>query len=103
MTLCGTFISACIYVYADTILSKSSDSPICVDCGECITLLELYELIELTGNVATGILQGLRAILVYAISHVWYCHEDSAQCKFYDIQGMWFIDCDKLCIIVYAW
>lgn len=41
-----------------------------------------YELIEQTGNVATGILQGLRAILVYLISHLWYCQEDSAQCKF---------------------
>ncbi|KAI7890859.1 uncharacterized protein EV154DRAFT_243795 [Mucor mucedo] len=28
MTLCGTFISACIYVYADTILSKSKAQPL---------------------------------------------------------------------------
>ncbi|KAI9499603.1 hypothetical protein BDB00DRAFT_794663 [Zychaea mexicana] len=39
-----------------------------------------YELIDRTGNVATGILQGLRAILVYGISHAWYCSIDAAQC-----------------------
>ncbi|KAL1934650.1 hypothetical protein VTP01DRAFT_6832 [Rhizomucor pusillus] len=39
-----------------------------------------YELIERTGNVATGILQGLRAILVYILSHAWFCTTDSAQC-----------------------
>ncbi|KAG2176518.1 hypothetical protein INT44_007181 [Umbelopsis vinacea] len=39
-----------------------------------------YELIGRTGNVATGILQGLRAILVFGLSHFWYCSSDSAQC-----------------------
>ncbi|KAL0082685.1 hypothetical protein J3Q64DRAFT_1752680 [Phycomyces blakesleeanus] len=39
-----------------------------------------YELIDRTGSVATGILQGLRAVLVYVISHAWYCSTDSAQC-----------------------
>lgn len=39
-----------------------------------------YELVDRTGNVATGILQGLRAILVYILSHVWYCDTDAAQC-----------------------
>ncbi|SAM05723.1 hypothetical protein [Absidia glauca] len=39
-----------------------------------------YELIDRTGSVATGILQGLRAVLVYGISHVWYCSSDSVQC-----------------------
>lgn len=121
---------ACIYVYADNILSKSDRQPlparVCCWMGvytslftwlwiSVYTLPQLndiihidvdtsttkvffmyfivtianalhswsyYELIEQTGNVATGILQGLRAILVYSISHVWYCQEDSAQCKF---------------------
>ncbi|KAG2222026.1 hypothetical protein INT45_003671 [Circinella minor] len=41
-----------------------------------------YELIDRTGNVATGILQGVRAVLVYFISHVWYCNTDAAQCEF---------------------
>lgn len=58
-----------------------------------------YELVDRTGNVsdvysslndfltsiiqvATGILQGLRAILVYILSHVWYCDTDAAQCKY---------------------
>ncbi|KAI7868254.1 hypothetical protein BDF14DRAFT_1794505 [Spinellus fusiger] len=39
-----------------------------------------YELIDKTGSVATGILQGLRAVLVYGISHAWYCSTDSTQC-----------------------
>ncbi|KAI9245523.1 hypothetical protein BDA99DRAFT_527950 [Phascolomyces articulosus] len=39
-----------------------------------------YELIDRTGNVAIGILQGVRAVLVYIISHVWYCNTDAAQC-----------------------
>ncbi|GAA5803465.1 hypothetical protein HPULCUR_008947 [Helicostylum pulchrum] len=127
MVLCGTFISACIYVYADNILSKSKVQPlparvccwmgvytsiftwiwiavytlpqfndiirvdkdvstfqviiayVIVTIANALHSWSYYELIERTGNVATGILQGLRAILVYAISHVWYCQEDSAQ------------------------
>ncbi|KAI8064201.1 hypothetical protein BC940DRAFT_306406 [Gongronella butleri] len=39
-----------------------------------------YELIDRSGNVATGILQGLRAVIVYGLSHLWYCASDSAQC-----------------------
>ncbi|KAI8083075.1 uncharacterized protein BX664DRAFT_339766 [Halteromyces radiatus] len=39
-----------------------------------------YELIDRTGSVATGILQGLRAVIVYGLSHAWYCSSDSAQC-----------------------
>lgn len=31
--------------------------------------------------MATGILQGLRAVLIYIISDAWYCESDSAQCK----------------------
>ncbi|KAL1931949.1 hypothetical protein VTP01DRAFT_9005 [Rhizomucor pusillus] len=42
-----------------------------------------YELLDNTGNVATGILQALRAVLVYGLSHVWYCSTDSAQCKYH--------------------
>ncbi|CAO3640094.1 unnamed protein product [Mucor fragilis] len=128
MTLGGTLISACIYVYADNILSKADRQPlparVCCWMGVYTSLFtwlwisvytlpqfseiihvdaetstaavlamyfivtianalhswSYYELIERTGNVATGILQGLRAILVYSISHVWYCQEDSAQC-----------------------
>ncbi|OZJ04782.1 hypothetical protein BZG36_01843 [Bifiguratus adelaidae] len=39
-----------------------------------------YELIDRTGSVAVGVLQGLRAILVFVISHYWFCRSDSAQC-----------------------
>lgn len=39
-----------------------------------------FELLERTGAVATGILQALRAVLVFALSHVFYCDVDQAQC-----------------------
>ncbi|CAO3702012.1 unnamed protein product [Rhizopus stolonifer] len=39
-----------------------------------------YELIDRTGSVATGILQGLRAVLIYMLSDALYCKTDSAQC-----------------------
>ncbi|CAO3608749.1 unnamed protein product [Cunninghamella blakesleeana] len=39
-----------------------------------------YELIDRTGSVATGILQGLRAVIVYGLSHMWFCSIDAAQC-----------------------
>ncbi|KAI7858791.1 hypothetical protein BDC45DRAFT_497651 [Circinella umbellata] len=39
-----------------------------------------FALLESTGSVATGILQAIRAILVYGISHFWYCTTDAAQC-----------------------
>ncbi|KAG0765687.1 hypothetical protein G6F57_011569 [Rhizopus arrhizus] len=39
-----------------------------------------YELIDRTGSVATGILQGLRAVLIYMISNSLYCQTDPAQC-----------------------
>ncbi|CAO3621135.1 unnamed protein product [Mucor hiemalis] len=128
LTLFGTFVSACIYVYADNILSKSKVQPlparvccwmgvytsiftwiwisvytlpqfdtiihidsdvstlqvilvyVVITLANAIHSWNYYELIERTGNVATGILQGLRAILVYGLSHMWYCNEDAAQC-----------------------
>ncbi|KAI8992068.1 hypothetical protein BDF20DRAFT_832053 [Mycotypha africana] len=131
VTLGGTLISACIYVYSDKVLSSSNDkgkqplpAKICCWMGvytSCYTWIWMfiytlprfadiihidantttfevtlaytivtvahtlhsynyYELIDRTGNVATGILQGLRAILVYAISHASFCQNDSAQC-----------------------
>ncbi|KAI9476454.1 MAG: hypothetical protein EXX96DRAFT_577229 [Benjaminiella poitrasii] len=54
-----------------------------------------YELIERTGSVATGILQGLRAVLIYVISDSWYCKTDPAQCftKFKGIGSIMVIGC----------
>ncbi|KAI9246513.1 hypothetical protein BDA99DRAFT_527114 [Phascolomyces articulosus] len=128
MTIGGTFLYACVYVYADHILSKQDSAPapirLCFYNGLYSTLITLiyiilytmphldqlihldpvvphrqigamyafvtlmnachswnyYTLLESTGSVATGILQAIRAILVYAISHVWYCATDAAQC-----------------------
>ncbi|CDS13104.1 hypothetical protein LRAMOSA05287 [Lichtheimia ramosa] len=128
MALGGTFLYACMYVYADCILSKQKPPPLpvrlCFYNGLYTTMFALvyiglytvphlddmihiqpditrwqiftmysfitivnathswnyYELIDRTGSVATGILQAVRAVLVYGISHLWYCANDSAQC-----------------------
>ncbi|KAJ3004276.1 UNVERIFIED_CONTAM: hypothetical protein HDU68_005199 [Siphonaria sp. JEL0065] len=39
-----------------------------------------FQLVESTGGVATGVLQGLRAVLVFGLSHAWFCEKDEAQC-----------------------
>ncbi|KAJ3316541.1 hypothetical protein HDU76_001721 [Blyttiomyces sp. JEL0837] len=39
-----------------------------------------FDLVESTGAVATGVIQALRAVLVFGISHIWFCEIDSAQC-----------------------
>ncbi|KAJ3075131.1 hypothetical protein HDU98_009081 [Podochytrium sp. JEL0797] len=39
-----------------------------------------FELVEATGGVATGVLQGLRAVLVFGLSDVWFCGRDEGQC-----------------------
>ncbi|CAM0136678.1 hypothetical protein VKS41_003486 [Umbelopsis sp. WA50703] len=128
VTLSGTFMYSCVYVFSDHILSQQVPGPspirVCSYVGAYCSVLSIiwisvytipkfnelihinpevsmqsvygmyvlliiasathawnyYELIGLTGNVATGILQGLRAILVFGLSHFWYCNTDSAQC-----------------------
>ncbi|ORX46742.1 hypothetical protein DM01DRAFT_1310818 [Hesseltinella vesiculosa] len=127
MTVGGTFFYACLYVYADYLLSKQSPpalpARVCAYVGMYTTSISIlwisvytlprvdqmiqihdtnsstvwmmyalvalgsgthawnyYELIDRTGSVATGILQGLRAVIVYGLSHLWYCSTDSAQC-----------------------
>nr|KAJ3414560.1 hypothetical protein HK105_001734 [Polyrhizophydium stewartii] len=42
--------------------------------------LSYFELLASTGAVATGVIQALRAVLVFALSHVWFCGRDPAQC-----------------------
>ncbi|RKP02768.1 hypothetical protein CXG81DRAFT_24556 [Caulochytrium protostelioides] len=42
--------------------------------------LTYFQLLEHTGGVATGILQALRAVLVFGMSHGAFCHRDAAQC-----------------------
>ncbi|KAI8814713.1 hypothetical protein BJ742DRAFT_784079 [Cladochytrium replicatum] len=39
-----------------------------------------FVLLERIGAVATGILQALRAVIVFALSHMFFCATDSAQC-----------------------
>ncbi|KAI8340700.1 hypothetical protein BC941DRAFT_511000 [Chlamydoabsidia padenii] len=127
LTVGGTFLYSCIYVYSDYVLSEQIPPPlparICSYIGMYSTVISLiwisvytlprydqlidigttskytvfgmyalvalssgthswnyYELIDRTGSVATGILQGLRAVLVYGLSHAWYCSSDAAQC-----------------------
>ncbi|KAJ2958699.1 hypothetical protein NQZ79_g5731 [Umbelopsis isabellina] len=119
VTLSGTFMYSCVYVFSDHILSQQVPGPSPIRVCSVYTVPKFnelihvnpevsmqsvygmyglliiasathawnyYELIGLTGNVnilaivATGILQGLRAILVFGLSHIWYCSTDSAQC-----------------------
>ncbi|TPX72702.1 hypothetical protein SpCBS45565_g00014 [Spizellomyces sp. 'palustris'] len=42
--------------------------------------LTYFELLESTGAVATGVLQALRAVLVFGLSHLMFCQRDTAQC-----------------------
>ncbi|RCH99945.1 hypothetical protein CU097_004909 [Rhizopus azygosporus] len=95
MTLSGTFFYSCVYVYSDYILSKQIPPPlpargtntftvllmyIIVSVSNAVHSWNYYELIDRTGSVATGILQGLRAVLIYVISNSLYCQSDASQC-----------------------
>ncbi|KAI9329129.1 hypothetical protein DFJ73DRAFT_964313 [Zopfochytrium polystomum] len=42
--------------------------------------LAWFELVGRTGAVATGVLQALRAVAVFGVSHVWFCDVDDTQC-----------------------
>jgi hypothetical protein len=42
--------------------------------------ISYFQLVECTGAVATGVLQALRAVGVFGISHVWFCDIDKGQC-----------------------
>ncbi|KAL0135958.1 hypothetical protein V8B55DRAFT_1551875 [Mucor lusitanicus] len=64
----GTTMDSVWFMYLLVIVANASHS------------WNYYELIDRTGSVATGILQGLRAVLIYIISDAWYCESDSAQC-----------------------
>ncbi|KAI8915394.1 hypothetical protein DFJ77DRAFT_462494, partial [Powellomyces hirtus] len=39
-----------------------------------------FQLLESTGAVATGVLQALRAVMVFGLSHILFCKGDAAQC-----------------------
>ncbi|KAI8593013.1 hypothetical protein BDZ88DRAFT_405206 [Geranomyces variabilis] len=39
-----------------------------------------FQLLESTGAVATGVLQALRAVLVFGLSHLLFCKQDAVQC-----------------------
>ncbi|KAJ3116538.1 hypothetical protein HDU96_009426 [Phlyctochytrium bullatum] len=39
-----------------------------------------FYLVESTGGVATGVLQALRAVGVFGLSHFWYCGVEESQC-----------------------
>ncbi|KAJ3416900.1 hypothetical protein HDV05_007958 [Chytridiales sp. JEL 0842] len=42
--------------------------------------ISYFQLVESTGAVATGVLQALRAVGVFGISHMWFCEMDGGQC-----------------------
>ncbi|CAO3657287.1 unnamed protein product [Mucor hiemalis] len=58
-------------------------------------LHKLQSIIIIDYQVATGILQGLRAVLIYIISDSWYCKSDPAQCftKFKGLGSLLVIGC----------
>ncbi|KAJ3210882.1 hypothetical protein HDU83_002409 [Entophlyctis luteolus] len=39
-----------------------------------------FQLVDTTGGVATGVLQGLRAVGVFVLSDLWFCSVDPGQC-----------------------
>lgn len=45
--------------------------------------ISYFELLKSTGAVATGIIQGLRAVGVFILSHFLYCDRDAGQCYTY--------------------
>ncbi|KAI8852898.1 hypothetical protein BC829DRAFT_47861 [Chytridium lagenaria] len=42
--------------------------------------ISYFDLVESTGGVATGVIQALRAVGVFGLSHVWYCGAHEEQC-----------------------
>ncbi|RUS13106.1 hypothetical protein BC937DRAFT_86346 [Endogone sp. FLAS-F59071] len=59
-----------------------------------------YELIEKTGPVSVGVLNGLRAILVFGLSHYWYCETDTAQC--FTVYKGWGSTAVVGCVLLYT-
>ncbi|KAI8924989.1 hypothetical protein BC831DRAFT_462799 [Entophlyctis helioformis] len=69
-----------------TIASLPLSDPSVLASYAALTLASLYhnlsyfELIASTGAVATGVVQALRAVLVFALSHLLFCDTDADQC-----------------------
>ncbi|KAJ3218344.1 hypothetical protein HK099_005098 [Clydaea vesicula] len=99
ITLFGTSIYSGVYTLNDHLMtskkSKASPRDQClwpltdpdVICAYLILIFSAlghnvtyFELVNCTGAVATGVLQALRAVLVFFLSHYLYCGKDSNQC-----------------------
>ncbi|CAI2181189.1 16674_t:CDS:2, partial [Funneliformis geosporum] len=85
LTSFSTFGYACVYVVSDRILSACTPdtrppSPEKVLFASFIHNLAYYWLMKELGNVSTGILNSLRAIVVFGLSHFMFCHIDEGQC-----------------------
>ncbi|KAG0238601.1 hypothetical protein BGW42_004363 [Actinomortierella wolfii] len=51
-----------------------------VTLSSLIHSLNYYVLVKRVGSVATGLLQSLRAVLVFVMSHLMFCGQDPGQC-----------------------
>ncbi|KAF9970829.1 hypothetical protein BGZ73_006388 [Actinomortierella ambigua] len=51
-----------------------------VTLSSMIHSLNYYVLVKRVGSVATGLLQSLRAVLVFLMSHLMFCSQDRGQC-----------------------
>ncbi|KAJ3288679.1 hypothetical protein HK104_008035 [Borealophlyctis nickersoniae] len=73
-------------VSVDAILAMPLSDPSVVAAYLILVLSSLghnatyFELLEKSGAVATGVLQALRAVMVFGLSHVIFCGRDKAQC-----------------------
>lgn len=84
-----------IHIKEGTSLNTVYGMYLLVTVANAVHSWNYYELIDRTGSVATGILQGLRAVLIYVISDSWYCKTDPAQCftKFKGLGSLLVIGC----------
>ncbi|KAJ3227819.1 hypothetical protein HK099_000073 [Clydaea vesicula] len=99
ITLVGTSIYSGVYTLNDHLMtskqSKASPRDQClwplsdpdvIFAYLVLTLSALghnvtyFELVNCTGAVATGVLQALRAVLVFFLSHFFFCDQDAHQC-----------------------
>jgi hypothetical protein len=63
--------------------------------------LAYFNLLKSTGAVSTAVLQSLRAVLVFALSHSFFCSTDEAQCF---TNGKWISTfCVVLGVLAYAY
>ncbi|EXX71155.1 hypothetical protein RirG_081130 [Rhizophagus irregularis DAOM 197198w] len=76
LTSFATFGYACVYVVSDQILTARAPNTLPPSPKKVCFLVGTYEI----GNVSTSILNALRAIIVFGLSHMMFCKIDHGQC-----------------------